>query len=117
MDSLTLGALKIELKQETNTTVMHFKGRSEIRDPNVTLKPYFKNIADQVQGELRLDFTGLEYMNSSIVSSLLMFIKELNNQAVVTNLFYKKDLKWQLASFKALETISKTLEYISVSGH
>lgn len=116
MDSLTFGILKIEVTQEDHGNIMFFKGKSEERDPGPALKSYFKKMIEQIKGELKIDFTGFQFMNSAIVPSLLIFINELNKRKITTIILYRKDLKWQAATFKVLKATTKNLDYISVIG-
>ena len=116
MENLTEGTLTIEIKDAANVT-MSWLGRSESREPSAVLNPYFAGIAAGIGGkELVVDFTKLEYMNSSTVPPIIQLIKTLNEKNVTTKIYYDKESKWQAASFKALETISGTMKSIEVIG-
>ena len=116
MENIKDGSLSIEIK-DGETITMSWLGRSENREPAVLLNPYLAGFVDSINGKtLVLDFTKLEYMNSSTVPPIIQLIKNLNAKAVATKIYYDKESKWQAASFKALETISKTMAGIEVSG-
>jgi hypothetical protein len=116
MENIKDGTLSIEIKDGDSVT-MSWLGRSESREPAVVLNPYLTGIVDGMSGkELIVDFTKLEYMNSSTVPPIILLIKNLNTKGVVTKIYYDKESKWQAASFKALETISKSMTVIEVVG-
>jgi len=96
---------------------MTWIGRSEDRDPSAFLNPYFTGIMTDLAGrELEIDFQKLEYMNSSTVPPIIQLIKNLNTNTIKTVIVYDKNSKWQSASFKALETIARTMDNIQVTG-
>ena len=116
MEKMKDGTLSIEINDADKVT-MSWLGRSESREPAVALNPYLTGLIDSISGkELVVDFTKLEYMNSSTVPPIIQMIKNLNTKGVVTKIYYDKESKWQAASFKALETISKTMTSIEVTG-
>jgi len=53
-------------------------------------------------------------MNSSTVPPIIQLIKNLSSKGIATKIFYNKESKWQAASFKALEAISKAMPGIEV---
>ena len=100
-----------------STNKITWNGISDNRDPYKMLNGYFTNIMKDLSGKaLEIDFLNLKYMNSSTVTPIIQLIKELNNNGIKTTVFYDKESNWQLASFKALETISTTLTNISIVG-
>jgi len=110
------GNLEIKI-QEGPTNNMSWVGKSESRDPSAILNPYFEGILDDLKGkELNIEFTNLEYMNSSTVPPIIQLIKNLNSNEIKSVIYYNKDSKWQAASFKALETIVRSMDYVDVIG-
>lgn len=109
---------KLEIVIETGEKhVLHWKGKSEDRDPAALLVPYINGIIDSLKGkEVEVNFLTLEYMNSSTVPPIIHLVKSLNEQNIKSTIIYDANSKWQSASFKALETITKTLNTISVIG-
>jgi hypothetical protein len=103
--------------EEGNKNTITWIGKSEARDPSSIINPYFKNIFDRLKGkELEIKFEQLKYMNSSTVPPIIQLIKSLEENRIKSIITYDKNSKWQLASFKALETIVRTMENISVKG-
>lgn len=117
MKNLTSGGLTIEIIVDGPKTVMRWLGQSDSRNPAGELNPYMNELLDDLKNlELTIDFTELEYMNSSTVPPILQFLKKLNDQEVKTTVAYKAELKWQAASFKALETFSRMFTHLTVMG-
>src|SRR5210317_1172390 len=110
MSNYKEGNLEI-LLEEGNKNVLKWCGKSDERDPSSLLNPYFDKILGSLEGkELEITFSDLEYMNSSTVPPIIQLIKSLNNKSIKTKITYNKDSKWQAASFKALETIVRTMD-------
>jgi hypothetical protein len=117
MKNLKEGALEINSSISNGKTNIIWLGKSQDRDPGHMLNPYFEGIINEITGtEVSIDFTKLEYMNSSTVTSIINLIRLLDKAKVLTNLKYNKNLKWQSASFKALETITESMTNIKVTG-
>ncbi len=108
----------LEIKIDSgDPNVMKWVGKSEDRDPSAFLNPYFEDVVETLRGkDLQIEFGLLEYMNSSTVPPIIQLIKNLNNSSIKTTIFYNKESKWQSASFKALETIARTMDFIEVVG-
>jgi hypothetical protein len=103
--------------QEGNTNIITWIGKSESRDPSSVINPYMKGILDKLKGKkLEIRFEQLKYMNSSTVPPIIQLIKDLEENGIKSMITYDNNSKWQLASFKALETIVRTMEHITVKG-
>jgi len=116
MSNFKEGNLEITLEQN-NGNIMKWLGRSDDRDPSALLNPYIDGVIDTLKGkDLEIQFGQLEYMNSSTVPPIIQLIKKLNNSEIKSVITYDKDSKWQAASFKALETIVRTMDFVDVVG-
>jgi hypothetical protein len=105
------------LFEEGEKNTLTWVGKSESRDPSSLLNPYFKNISKTFKGkDLEIKFEQLRYMNSSTVPPIIKLIKDLEENGIKSTITYDKNSKWQVASFKALETIVRTMQNISVRG-
>ena len=65
---------------------------------------------------LALDFTGLEYMNSSTFTPVVKALDESRRLAVPVTLEYSLTRKWQALSFSALRTFETLDGRIKVRG-
>jgi hypothetical protein len=105
------------LFEEGEKNIITWVGKSESRDPSSVINPYFKNIFTKFKGkELEIKFEQLKYMNSSTVPPIIQLIKDLEENGIKSTITYDKNSKWQVASFKALETIVRTMNSITVKG-
>lgn len=103
--------------QEGQKNVVTWIGKSEARDPSSIINPFFREIFPKFKGkELEIKFEQLKYMNSSTVPPIIQLIKELEENDIKSTITYDRNSKWQVASFKALETIVRTMQNISVKG-
>jgi hypothetical protein len=108
--------LEIQL-EEGQRNIITWIGKSEARDPSSVINPYFKDIIGKLKGrDLEIKFELLKYMNSSTVPPIIQLIKDLEQNGIKSTITYDKNSKWQVASFKALETIVRTMENINVKG-
>ena len=97
--------------------IISWVGKSESRDPSAIINPFFEQMIDKLKGkELVIKFEDLKYMNSSTVPPIIKFVKSLEEAGINSKITYDKNSKWQAASFKALETIVRTMNNISVQG-
>ncbi len=109
--------LKITVKDAGHNIVMSWVGKSDFQHPASHLMPYLDDFISKLnKTELSIEFTRLEYMNSSTVPPLIHLLKELNNREIKTTVTYDKNAHWQVMSFKAFETLSKMMKYIKVTG-
>jgi hypothetical protein len=103
--------------EEGEKNIITWVGKSEARDPSSLFNPYFKDISKAFKGkELEIKFEQLRYMNSSTVPPIIQLIKDLEENGIKSTITYDKNSKWQVASFKALETIVRTMQNITVRG-
>ncbi len=111
-------SLKIVISnQGGNKYNMTWIGQSDDRNPSASLNPYLDSLIPALKGsQLVIEYTRLEYMNSSTVPPIIQFIKKLNLNKIKTLIHYDASSKWQSASFKALETLSLMMPHITVKG-
>jgi len=118
LENFASGALKININIEDKKAFMTWLGQSDSRNPASELNPYLDSLVDELKtAELTIKFNDLEYMNSSTVPPIIQFLKKLNTSEIKTLITYNAESKWQAASFKALETFSGILNYITVKGN
>jgi hypothetical protein len=117
MRDLNSGDLHINVEEKNNRIVMKWLGKSRERDPGAMLYPYFNEIINEIKEiDLTIDFSELEYMNSSTVPPILKLFKLLDTRKIHTKILYDSRSGWQCASFKALSTIAETLDNVIVEG-
>lgn len=116
MENLVADNLKI-LVQDGAEAVMQWQGTSTAREPAAIINPYVDKIVPLLKNKpVRVDFTQLQYMNSSTVTPIIRLIRLFDSEGIKTTVIYDKNSKWQQASFKALETLARMLDNIDVLG-
>jgi hypothetical protein len=116
MQGLKVNELEIRVTKGPQTLI-EWLGISNARDPGLTLIPYLDQVTKELDcEEVFVDFSKLEYINSSTVPPIIRLIKELDKKAIKTHVIYNKSLKWQQESFKALATLSKILKHVNVEA-
>jgi hypothetical protein len=113
---IQIKSLYLSVGKEDGKTVMVWKGESDEKNPSESLIPFFDSVIDKIEGKFEIVFNELDYMNSSTIHPLIMFIKNLNDKEINTTIFYDKQSKWQEASFKALYALTNVLTSINVIG-
>lgn len=117
MENFEHGSLKIELSKRGRYVTMTWLGQSDDRNPAESLMPYLNGlIGDLKETRLTIDFTKLEYMNSSTVPPIVQLLKTLDVNEIQTVITYDAQSHWQRASFKGLSATSLMMKNITVEG-
>ena len=66
--------------------------------------------------QVAIDYTELEFMNSSTVPPIIKFIKSCSQSASSIVVNYNMNLEWQTASFKPIQTVCLVLKNVTVAG-
>jgi hypothetical protein len=118
MENLKVDTLEIKVGKEEDGHIITWLGKSELRNPSEVLNPYLTDLLDTINAtKLVVDFKRLEFMNSSTFPALLSFMKNCDKRSIPTVFHYDNTLEWQVASFKPLVTISKTLKNVKIEGN
>lgn len=98
------GKLTLEVRYDSTGVHVKWLGESKEREPVRFINPVFDSIYKKdSKNPITLDFTNLEYMNSSTVTPVVKLLEHAkkNNRKMIIH--YKKGLKWQELSFSALK--------------
>jgi hypothetical protein len=107
---MQLGDLEIEVRGK-NPLQLVLRGKSNHREPESILGPFFAEILPRLNGPgaaLELHFEELEFFNSSTITSVIHFIKDLGNRRVTTSITYDPSRSGQKVFFDALRMLQKT---------
>lgn len=116
MDSLRVGELEITVTRG-DPTIVEWRGTSKSPDPALTISPFFETLARTIKDdEVVIDFTKLEYMNSSTVSPIVSLCKLFDSKQIKTTIRYDSRSKWQPGIFKGLVRLSMILKNIRVEA-
>ncbi|MEM7183315.1 MAG: hypothetical protein AAF518_20550 [Spirochaetota bacterium] len=115
MQHLSLENFSIHVTGEGSSFGMKWKGKSEFRNPSEILNPYLDETLGEIGNgsSLTVDFTELDFMNSSTFPAILHFMKKCSQMKLETKFQYKGSSEWQAASFKPIQTIGAKLSGIS----
>ena len=106
--------LTILLTETVRGATMSWRGTSDARDPSAFLEPVFGRVIDLVGGrDLTIDFTGLEFMNSSTVSPIIALLKKLNEKGIRSRVVFGSD-DWQRVHMRCLRTITRVLQNVQI---
>jgi hypothetical protein len=113
------GELTLELSQARGELRLVWSGKSAERDPSRFLVPVLGEAMQAAAAAglpLVLDFSGLEYMNSSTFTPVVKALDESRRLSVPVVLEYSLSRKWQALSFSALRTFETLDGRIKVRG-
>lgn len=113
------GELALEAHAAPGELRVVWSGRSDERDPARFLGPLLAELVEackKVQARLRLDFAGLEFMNSSTFTPIVRAIAEARKAGVPIALEYAQAKRWQALSFSALRTFETPDGSVAVLG-
>jgi hypothetical protein len=112
MGNLVTSDLRIEAveAEPKHAILLHWRGRSNERQPAKTLAPYFTDVLSSAVSRtvpLEMHFEELEYFNSSTITYLIQLIQDARQKGIRLTLVYNPVLKWQKLSFDALRVFAK----------
>jgi hypothetical protein len=113
------GELTLELTRSGSELRLAWQGKSAERDPSRFLVPILEQameIARNGKLPLVLDFSALDYMNSSTFTPVVKALDESRRLSVPVVLEYSLSRKWQALSFSALRTFETLDGRIKVRG-
>jgi anti-anti-sigma factor len=113
------GDLAIDVAEHGDALVLAWRGRSDAREPGCFLVPVLDAAFERARGgdlRLVLDFTAVEYMNSSTFTPVVKLVAQARAAGVRVALEYARARSWQALSFSALRTFETRDGRITVSG-
>jgi hypothetical protein len=116
MNKLDLGDLSINVDgSESGKIRLQWQGASNSKDPGSGLRPFFAILASRARDQnavLEQHFEDLRYLNSSTIAVLVEFMRDGQTRGLKQRYVYDASLRWQAASFEALETTSRGSQWI-----
>ncbi len=113
------GELWLEATAGAGELRVAWRGRSADRDPARFLGPVLAELVETCRrsaARLRLDFTALEYMNSSSFTPIVKALGEARRSGVPIALEYAEGKSWQALSFSALRTFETADGTVAVTA-
>lgn len=96
--------------------VLRWSGECDFRNPAETLGPVLKSVADTIpERRIIVDFRELSFMNSSAVTPILVFLKDIVAKGCQMHLIYNSQISWQRSTASAMRTLSHSFKGITVA--
>ena len=116
MSEHRLGQLEVTVDEQAEGLLpMRFRGESDASDAAALLRALFDSYFELAcERGLILDFTQLEYMNSSTFPPVVELIRRLHERAAPMTILYSKDKAWQRTPFKALSSMAAVYQNLTV---
>ncbi len=111
--------LTLDLTQSPGELRLTWRGKSSDREPSRFLAPILSDALERARVAgvpLAMDFSALEYMNSSTFTPVVKVLDESRRLHVPVVLEYSTARKWQALSFSALRTFETLDGRIKVHG-
>lgn len=113
------GLLTITSRIDSEKIILHWTGKSTDREPSKFLIPIFDEvdaICEKENKRLELNFTDLEFMNSSTITPIIKLLNKAKVTGRRVSITYKKSLKWQELSFTALFIFKTDNDQLQING-
>jgi hypothetical protein len=106
MQRSVFGDLVIEVEDEVPGVIrLDWRGKSNHRQPDSVLAPFFADMthrAVSTQRGLEMHFEQLEFFNSSTITAIIQYVKELRDRKVKLTVSFDARHRWQKIFFDAL---------------
>ena len=113
------GGLSLEATTTPGELRVIWRGRSDDREPARFLGPVLTELVETCRGagaRLCLDFSALEFMNSSTFTPIVRALGDARRARVPVALEYAQGKSWQALSFSALRTFETADGSVAVLG-
>jgi hypothetical protein len=120
MEPMQAGELAIQPHHAAGVLQLHWRGKSNAREPGAMIAPYLERVFAASVGDgsaIEMHFEELQHFNSSTITVVIQAIQQARARGVRLILVYSASLKWQRLSFEALRVFVKgdgTLELRAV---
>jgi hypothetical protein len=105
------GDLTIDVDEDAPGVIrLDWRGKSNHRQPDVVLAPFFADMTSRAvsgQKALEMHFEHLEFFNSSTITVIIQYVKELRDRKVKLTVNFDSRHRWQKIFFDALFIFDK----------
>ena len=85
---------------------IYLKGEIDDADPVVLLAPFFDLAKDQMDDVIRIDFTGLEFLNSSGIKCIVSFVMDKKPGSKII-FVTDRGKTWQKTSLEVIQSLDE----------
>ena len=100
------GDLLIDVDEDAAGVIrLDWRGKSNHRQPDTVLAPFFADMTSKAvvgQKALEMHFEQLEFFNSSTITAIIQYVKELRDRKVKLTVSFDARHRWQKIFFDAL---------------
>ena len=105
------GDLTIDVDEDVAGLLrLDWRGKSNHRQPDLVLTPFFAEMTSRAvsgQKALEMHFEQLEFFNSSTITLIIQYVKELRDRKVKLTVSFDSRHRWQKIFFDALFIFDK----------
>ena len=110
------GTFKIKGSRDGNEAAIVFSGSSDAPIPGAFVNLVTQQLAPELQDcNVVVDFTAIEFMNSSTIPALIALIKRLNGVCASCRVVYV-ETGWQRTHLRCMQAIARSLDRVKVEG-
>jgi hypothetical protein len=106
MHRSVFGDLLIDVDEDAPGIIrLDWRGKSNHRQPDTVLAPFFAEMTSKAvsgQKALEMHFEQLEFFNSSTITAIIQYVKELRDRKVKLTVSFDARHRWQKIFFDAL---------------
>jgi hypothetical protein len=107
--------LTVLFSQNKQSYTLYWRGECDFRNPAEVLSPMLNGILPELRDRrLILDFCELSFMNSTSVTPILAFVKDLCSKDIPVHLVYSSTLSWQRTTAFSMRALGHSLKQLSV---
>ena len=118
-EKFTAKLLSIEVGETDTSIDVKWLGKSVDRQPSKFISPILVKVLDMASTKNKrivMDFTELDYMNSSTITPIIKVLERDKNGKTQITILYKQALKWQELNFSALEIFGTNDDRLRIKG-
>jgi hypothetical protein len=118
MKTHTNDLLKIEVDEKKDSIILKWTGKSTAREPGNFIIPILTDAMKKAGEKIPviLDFSGLEYMNSSTMTPVSKILEKAKSGESRIIIHYRKEVNWQELNFSALKIFETKDKRIEITG-
>ena len=107
---MEFGDLRVDVTRADGNVRLDWRGKSNHRQPETLLNPFLSDITQRALSDkaaITMHFEELEFFNSSTITVIIQFVKNLREKQVKLAMSYNAQHKWQKIFFDALSMFEK----------
>lgn len=113
--TFTQERMRVSLVDYERQVLISWRGVFDALNPNQTLGEFLWKQQEGLRNrDVLIDFSKMEFLNSTTLAVMLRFVKELDAIILKLTLRFNTAESWQMVSFRCMKAISRTLKNTEV---